>query len=427
MSAAETGTAGLREAIDIPDLRWVRFFNGRLLTGEDLDREQVSNRAARRLLGQAAGAGVAWGLEAGLATGIESDGPVLGVEAGVAVAASGDVLELPTATMLALTATPESNGNGTGGGGFATCQPQVPGTYTVGTGIFILTIGPASSPVGRAPVSGLPGTEAACNVAYTVEGVQFNLCRIAIERALDVDADRLRNRIAHAFFGSADGARLSATIDPFAHVDSRYGLLDQLPAGCIAPDQVPLAIVHWTSDGVRFVDRWAVRRRVTQARSARIFGYPVDDRPRSEAEAMFLQFEEELEELRDTLEEPENLAAVDRFEFLPPAGLLPVAVPNRVAGFRPDAFFGAWGSRDVATIDAERVAPLLRDSLGHEPIVVGGERVQLYRVIENDQGVAAGGVDQPVVLFAKRTLPYSGIARFGIGIYGRSRFAPRVI
>ena len=43
--------------------RSVNFFNGRLLTGEDLTAEQQANRVAHSLLGQAAGAGVAYGLE----------------------------------------------------------------------------------------------------------------------------------------------------------------------------------------------------------------------------------------------------------------------------------------------------------------------------------------------------------------------------
>ena len=37
--------------------RSVNFFNGRLLTGEDLTAEQQANRVAHSLLGQAAGAG----------------------------------------------------------------------------------------------------------------------------------------------------------------------------------------------------------------------------------------------------------------------------------------------------------------------------------------------------------------------------------
>ena len=43
--------------------RSVNFFNGRLLTGEDLTAEQKSNRVAHSLLGQAVGSGVAYGLE----------------------------------------------------------------------------------------------------------------------------------------------------------------------------------------------------------------------------------------------------------------------------------------------------------------------------------------------------------------------------
>ena len=55
------------------------------------------------------------------------------------------------------------------------------------------------------------------------------------------------------------------------------------------------------------------------------------------------------------------------------------------------------------------------------------ERIQLYLIHENEAAVAAGTASQAALVFAKHTLSYRGIARFGAAKFGRSRFAPRVI
>src|SRR6185295_4066374 len=73
----------------------VNFFNGRLLTGEDLSREQRAAGERSRRLGRALGTGVACGLEVAEALAISSrNRSVLRVEPGVAVNAEGTVLEL---------------------------------------------------------------------------------------------------------------------------------------------------------------------------------------------------------------------------------------------------------------------------------------------------------------------------------------------
>src|SRR5204862_5090147 len=131
------------QPVAVPDLQWVNFFNGRLLTGEDLAREQAAGRIARRLVGRALGAGVADGLGVKLAGAAGSAiRPVLDIEAGLAVTRRGDVLELASATQVELAAAAE--GAVDGADGFTTCVPTAAGTYTSATGVFVLSIGPAS-------------------------------------------------------------------------------------------------------------------------------------------------------------------------------------------------------------------------------------------------------------------------------------------
>src|SRR5512138_1275019 len=82
------------------------FFNGRLLSAEDLTREQDARRDALALLGHAAGEGVVWGLEVkAVALGAASkDDPAVRIEAGVAVNRLGQVLALPAGLEVSLQA-----------------------------------------------------------------------------------------------------------------------------------------------------------------------------------------------------------------------------------------------------------------------------------------------------------------------------------
>src|SRR4029077_1296853 len=75
--------------------RSVNFFNGRLLTGEDLTAEQQANRVAHSLLGQAIGSGVAYGLEVAESSQLSQVAtPVLSIKRGLAVNANGGTLLL---------------------------------------------------------------------------------------------------------------------------------------------------------------------------------------------------------------------------------------------------------------------------------------------------------------------------------------------
>lgn len=428
MSTSAPQATPLGQAIDAPELRWTQFFNGRLLTGADLAGEQLSGRAARELLGRVVGSGVACGLDVALAPGLGSaTQPVLKVGCGLAVNKLGDVLELGTDTTIVLSTDPASPTSTDEG--FTVCQPT--GTaYSGTTGLFLLTLASASSAHGRAPVSGLGNGDAACNVDYKVDGVKFQLVQLVIDTSLADHPDLMRNRIAHLMFGTVDPARLSEMIDPFSHGSSTYGLLDLLPANCVGDDCVPLALLRWTAEGVVFLDRWAVRRRIAAPIAADRWPTLIGERHRAEAEAMFLQFEDQIEDLLAASPAPASVAASSYFAFLPPAGIVPVATTGGSPGFDPPTFFGNQASADVAEIDAALVPALIHDSLWHEPIPVGGsapERIQLYLIRENEQAVAAGSVTQAALAFAKWTLPYRGIARFGKARFARSRFAPRVI
>jgi hypothetical protein len=426
-------SVGLQEPILDGGLQSVNFFNGRLLSGEDLTQERAANRAVSARLGQALGSGIVFGLEVAEAVGVSTNAnPVVTVQPGLAVNIPGQPLQLPAATNVALTradtsapATP---------GAFSVCLPPQSGTLVAGAGVYLLVLSPASGPIGRAPASGLDCCDAVCNTAYLVDGVQFRLIQLPLQLEELQRGPQLRNYVAYRFFGPADTGYQQTFNDPFGDGPREYGLLAALrQQSCLTDGDVPLALICWTTDGgIEFIDRWAVRRRVTRLTVPDRWNALVGDRRPSEAEAMYLQFQEQVDELRLGDNPLAAAGATDLFAFLPPVGILPVSDVGSPAGFNVDAFFGLRASLDVALLDANLLRPLVRESFSHEPIDLMDlerilERIQLYLIRENLLAVQAGQSNQLVVVFARATLPYRGVARFGFAHWDLSRFAAAVI
>lgn len=418
----------LHEAILDDALSYTAFFNGRLLSGEDLARDQRANHEASRRTGQAIGQGIAFGLEVFETPGLSTPtNPAVSVTAGVAISRNGHVLALRTAADIRLV-----RGAGAAAasapGSFSVCGDPVPGVYVAGEGVYVLVMCPASAPSGRAPLSGLGNVAAACNVQSIVRGVQFRLVQPALSPVLLQDDARLRNRMAAAALGVTE--RAAAEIDPLGVRTPVYGLVDTLrAAGALSDCDVPLALVHWTAGrGVGFVDIWSVRRRVTRLGADARWAPLWSDRSLSESESLFLQFQEQIDDISASRDDAGTIVAADRFDYLPPMGFLPLQIGSR-PGFNPHTFFGPdTTSRDVAYMDAGQLRPLLEESFRHGPILLSrGERVQLYLVYENAQAVAAGAAVVPTLVFARSTLPYRGAARYGFARYEQGRFAPRVV
>lgn len=418
----------LGESILDGGLRSINFFNGRLLSAEDLSQEQTANREARRALGQASGDGIAYGLEVVRPAGLSSSQPIVTIRPGLAVNRRGQSMYLSDSLDLALTrpTNPAAGGNSD----FGECQPLQPGVYVTGVGVYLLVMQPAQGTEGRAQISGLGNSGVGCNTKYNLQGVQFRLVTLNLGPTELSDAARLRNNVAYDCFGSADAGVQNFVADPFGAPLSGYGLLDALRInGVLTPCDVPLALIEWNTLGLGFIDRWAVRRRITRPSPTSRWPLLLGERRMSEAEAMFLQFEEQIEDIR--LNETTNLPLIkasDRFTFLPPAGLLPVLTDSSPSGFSPQTFFGDLASRDIAMTDGRLLRQLMQEALYHDPIDLRDpEKIQLYLIYENVQAVAAGQTSQLALVFASPALPYRGVARFKAANWNLSRFASSVI
>ena len=251
----------LQQPLKEGGIRNVNFFNGRLLTGKDLTREQLARREADARQGLAIGDGVALGLEVGRDVDLDSPAsPVLRVKAGLAVNRAGQTLRLTGDTSVALTRKFSANGSTTDCV-FVSCNPIADGVYVAGAGVYILTIAPAQASEGRAPTNGLDPANVRCNTDATVEAVQFRLLAINPQRFADLDLSSplFRNRLAYRCFGIE--AREQGAIDPWRADPSSYGLVDELRAtgGALTDCDVPLALVYWTDE------RAAIRRHLGRA------------------------------------------------------------------------------------------------------------------------------------------------------------------
>jgi hypothetical protein len=292
--------------------------------------------------------------------------------------------------------------------------------------VYLLTVGPASAAQGLAEVSGISTAVAPCNSNYKADGVQFRLIQFDLTQLQPPDANHLRNFIAYQCFGVAEQTAFVA--DPFNQSLASHGLLDKLRANQMLTDcEVPLAVLYWTAtDGLVYVDMWSARRRLSAAAAGSLDLNT--DRRVSEGEAMFLQFEDQVQSILDTQNNPGLIAAESQFQILPPAGMLPISGTGSPSGFNLQTFFGAHASNDIATTNGNLLREIFHEALYHQPIELAKTgKIQLYLIWENLQAVQHGNTQQLALVFASAAMPYRGIARFGTAKWSLSRFAPRVI
>ncbi len=376
--SADTITAGtplLAEGI-----RAVNFFNGRLVTSGDLGRDQQARRDGDARLGQANGSGVVRGLE------VSMDGVAgarrLAIKAGLAVNAAGQTLCLGADQVLALVPSADQAPPETGGG-FGACAQLSGGTYVAGDGLYIVTLAPVVRPDGRAPVLALEPGNVRCNTDVMVEAVQLRLLRIgdALLQAHGLDTNvigdqpvsRLRSSVAAACFGLPH--QQAAHVAPGS--PPALNLLDDMRDRGLAQCDVPLALVFLTtSGGIRFVDRWAVRRRIASGIAAAGWsawlGEPMD----ATAQSQLAQFQEQLDDIPTSA--LTGLQAANWFTWLPPAGFL----KTRTTMVAWEAFLGSRKPARVAALAPGDAPAVLAEALRRDAVSIGSGATPAFRVYE---------------------------------------------
>lgn len=377
------------------------FFEGRLLSAQDLRDQQDATREHGRRLGRALGSGIIDGLEVMLERdGADGQPPVVIVKAGLALNAEGEIIGLPkhdvqVALARSITATPTTEADF-----YACAGPPTTKHLPNGVGVYVLVMAPAAGYKDRAPLSGLgdAGVVKGCGSRYVQEGVKFRLIDAtpavlaetdpslqmllrddllsATTPAPKGDAKRLsllRNVLAYqqlrsAFDGSGGLATALRRAGPDAQTDTTAS--DAALQAC----EVPLALIYWTLDGIAFHDLWAVRRMVAAST-------PGADVARSQVRGVerILQFAEHIDWLLETFGAPSAVHVSEYFRFLPPGGFLPVRAPGFTDGYRIDEFLDDLYAGGPMPATLGQSTRLLLDSFGYEYVnLTNPGLLQLY-------------------------------------------------
>jgi len=274
--------------------------DGKFLRADDLTTEQSYLRSLVRLSNQAGGAGVVHGFTT------THSGDTLEVTAGLAIDPAGNVLFLPNATSVSITALIEKSREGSagtnGGSGtvgesvFAPCETaavEPPVTTTFPTDLYLIAIAHAEALCGQEDVYGKL-CEDACITStdrpYRTEGVvlralPLTLCPPTCD-APWLTATHRRSQVASAYFATEralNGRDISGT----------RLMLDVWCKGAeaAAGSVVPLAVVAMNGDTVEFLDAWMARRERIESPPRRYWAWQLMMRPWNVFLAQVLQFQ----------------------------------------------------------------------------------------------------------------------------------------
>jgi hypothetical protein len=400
----------------------VNFFNGRLLTGGDMAREQHARRGVDARLGEALGDGIAFGLDVASLPPDEDDPLVsIQVQPGLAVSRAGDLLRLTQIERVRLSRI-DSTGFAAGGCAFDDCTPLTGGTYVAGEGLYLLTIAPAESSAGRAPSNGLGATGSPCDIDRRIESVRFRLLEIpsSLYADLDVTGDDFRNRLAYKCFGP--GVLLGWATALAAGGVRGNPLVENMAGFGLSPREVPLALIGFKGAAeLTLLDGWAVRRSLSPPDSPGAFHSATASRRVAVGRAMLAQFQAQFAELKVAANP--GIKARTHFPYLPPVGILP-----RLTVDQAKNFLGGMNVRGPIHINAATVEALVRESLAVPAIRSAGiEVLWLYSVAENLIAGAKAGADpgkpDPYLIFARADIAYRGDARFNLHRWNYANYA----
>jgi len=278
------------------------FFNGRLLSAEDLQREQSVREGGERRLARLLGCGIAEGLQVSA-----SGSRRLSIAAGLGLTPSGEVIDIE-AIDLQLDAA-----GGAAGAGFAMCAAGLAGGVPL-AGLYLLVLTPTWTPQGRAET--LLGEIGSCNRRIEVPAVRVRLIELQVPQS--ATALNLRNLLAVGLLTPGEGLAPRNASErvgwwPRQRQDSFTGAC----APTLSADDLPLAVLQLdASANLQFVDAAAARRRLAPAPgTAGDALWPVSWRVELEAFAG---------QLLGQLDSSDESLSEQAFELLPPL-LLPSA------------------------------------------------------------------------------------------------------
>ncbi len=350
-----TTTALLNQPVDALGEPRSYFFNGRLLSAEDLTREQDQRAGGQRRLARLIGCGVAKGLQVSRL----STASKLRIAPGLGVTPSGELIEIDQLD-LDLSAAARAGRLG----GFGNCAAGLADGQPL-AGLYLLVLTPAWTPQGRAQT--LLGEVGACNRRTEQPAVRARLLELL--RPASATNVNLRNLLAVGLLSPGQG--LAAT-----SADERVGwwprLRQRSDTGASCPtlggDDLPLSVVQIDSSaGVVFLDTDAARRPLALPPGAAGDAlWPLSWAV--EMQAFGVQF---LAQLGATLPPPAS-----EFVWLPPALTLSPAQLERFA-----QVFRVKLSARIPALGRAAFARALQDGWLDEPVAHQSASWQVFRLI----------------------------------------------
>lgn len=417
-------------------LERVPFFNGRVLTAEDLQVEQEADALARDRLGRAVGPGVLEGLW------VCSDEPApkagLVVDSGIGLNREGRAVHLPRRTRVDVLGETERDTSAGTEGGFADCA-AIESVATAGSGAYLLVLEPAADTRGRVPRTELGGDGAAgsCGARRRLEGGRLKLVGLDPIESSVVSEDvasqideltrhveqrrsdggtpekamrsRLRNLLAHACLGSGDPGRSSRGL--YAHRtgggslerrgEARGGLPGSLGAIAeLGPDQVPLALIYWAVDRIEILDVWSARTVVRPETDGERAAAVTDRR----LERLF-QSVDHLADIVSSSGSPRQLRLDEHVRFVPALAVVAEFGLDHPRGVDADRFLERFSRGTGGALAPGPLTDLIERSLRYPPVDLEA-RPNLLRFAAADapETVSSGRFERPVTIFVHRDL-----------------------
>jgi len=432
------------------------FFNGRFLSGDDLENQKAALHQHLIQAGRVAGEGVVSGLEVAVTDdGSSNTGqPTLSISKGLAVNRAGQILELPGNISLKLVpnqpgTTPQSTT-----GQFTNCDGAIDnGLVPTGTGVYILTAAPAQGYKGKAPMHRLEddGTISTCNHRYVIEGLQFRLIFMDVTNPVVAEGEignairfllmqpesesrlKLRNLLAHLCLGTEPASSFYDDLlaEPFSSAaPTGYGPLDLLRNKlCLKESDVPLALVVWTKKGLSFTDMWSVRRNLHSSFMQQNTLFPMSSRRSAELNAGSMQFQDQLTDIIKNTAGGSVMKATDHFRFLPAAGIVPLPASESGDTVNDISFFQGLTYRAPVFMEGIKLRGLLAESLSYDPIDLeikrdsaSKELIWLYRVRQNYEATNK----KKYSVFCSGYIPFRGEAQYDLSRWDYSNYGPGV-
>ncbi|MBL8165364.1 MAG: hypothetical protein JNJ61_25500 [Anaerolineae bacterium] len=303
------------------------YVAGRLLTPDDLKADQAATLRRDAILGQAVGYGIIDGfwVTAEYPNG-GTEKVLLKISSGTAITYAGELLQLHSDE-----------------GHSFPVREDVPNSPIFQpfkeVGAYLLTVGLAQESIGSVPTFGIESTTKkrrisrwddnnGCTEQWLIDGLQFKLFYLGRSFQNSVSS-KTRSHLAHWCFGGGSNAG-----HPFDPVQGLPGIETNAQLLGLDPKRdLPLAVFHWTNNTIEFVDNWSVRRRLVRPdipHTAHFNGSILSDSIAAMSEARLLQFQNQLGDVLEDVADGETFNAYSYFDYLPPAGYLPVELNDNL-------------------------------------------------------------------------------------------------